>query len=757
MNAAVVLLLGISVLLFLFRDKFANYASFWPIPGWRKLIKSDWAGRSILLRRSSKVMAIAITVTIAVLTGQWASAQLTPLSSDLAPLSSIPVPEPDNLAQFVANKTKVIELGKALFWDVQVGSDSVQSCATCHFHAGADNRSKNQISPGLLSQLPGGANGFQIGGGPNYQLIASDYPFHKLSNVDDRNSSVIADANDVTSSQGVFQGVFSGQNPNGTDIVTFKSDVDGFRVGNANVRKVPPRNSPSTINAVFNYRNFWDGRAQHEFNGRNPFGNRDANARVVKAVSSTQLQAVQVSLNNASLSSQAVGPPLSRVEMSSEGRSFPTLGARFAYNSMQLGRKLTLVTPLGKQAVAKDDSVLGQYSLFPQKGINQNYTAMIRAAFRPEYWNSAMVVKVDSNSNPTSFVAPPGRLLQDDEFTLSDYNFPLFFGLAVQLYESTLVSNDTPLDRFLSGTTSALNAQQKRGLDVFKNQGKCINCHGGAETTKASVRNVRNQPLERMIMGNGSPAVYDNGFYNIAVRQTLEDIGLGGTDPFGKPLSMTRLAQVQGQTPIVPGEGGASTGPLQPNERVAVNGAFKTPPLRNIALTAPYFHNGGQRTLREVVEFYNRGGDFHDQNINDLDADIEKLNLTEAQKQDLVVFMEQGLTDSRVLFEKAPFDHPELILPNGHPGNTTSVTPVAVAGGVNNATDSFVTLPAVGRNGGVAIDNATFPRSNFLVGVTPPTVTRPSEVSPLQNSITQKDCPAGTTLKLLNGGYTCLR
>ena len=128
-------------------------------------------------------------------------------------------------------------------------------------------------------------------------MIASDYPFHKLSNVDDRNSSVIADANDVTSSQGVFQGVFSGQNPNGTDIVTFKSDVDGFRVGNANVRKVPPRNSPSTINAVFNYRNFWDGRAQHEFNGRNPFGNRDANARVVKAVSSTQLQAVQVSLN----------------------------------------------------------------------------------------------------------------------------------------------------------------------------------------------------------------------------------------------------------------------------------------------------------------------------------------------------------------------------------------------------------------------------------------------------------------------------
>jgi len=50
--------------------------------------------------------------------------------------------------------------------------------------------------------------------------------------------------------------------------------------------------------------------------------------------------------------------------------------------------------------------------------------------------------------------------------------------------------------------------------------------------------------------------------------------------------------------------------PLQPNERVAVDGAFKTPGLRNVELTAPYFHNGGQLTLEQVVDFYNRGGDF---------------------------------------------------------------------------------------------------------------------------------------------------
>lgn len=707
-------------------------------------------------KRLSQLAVITGTLVIAVLLGDWGAAQVAPPSSPLAPLSQVPVPEPSNLTEFVANKPKLIELGKALFWDMQVGSDNTQSCASCHFHAGADNRSKNQISPGFLSQLPGGANGFQIGGAPNFQLSASNYPFHKLSDINDRKSSVISDANDVTSSQGVFNGIFNGQNPDGTDIITYSVDPLGFRVGNANVRRVEPRNTPTVINAVFNFRNFWDGRAQNDFNGRNPFGQRDPNARVVKAVAANQLQSVKISLNNSSLASQAVGPPLSNFEMSSAGRSFPDLGARFAYNSMKVGRKLTAVRPLDKQLVARDDSVLGPYSLSPQRGLNQNYGAMIRAAFKPEYWSSTMVVKVDNGSNPIAFLAAPGRRLNADEFTLSDYNFPLFFGLAVQAYEATLVANDTPLDRFLSGNSGALSDSQKRGKDLFEGQAKCINCHGGPETTNASVRNVRNEPLERMIMGNNGLAVYDNGFYNIGVRPTLEDIGIGGTDPFGNPLSMTRLAQVNGQSPDVKAGSGGTSGPLQPNERVAVKGAFKVPGLRNIALTAPYFHNGGQRTLKEVVDFYNRGGDFHEENIEDLDPDVRNLNLSDPQKQDLVAFLE-SLTDERVLFERAPFDHPELIVPNGQVGDQTAVTSVPVTGGVNNAVDALVTVPAVGRGGGARIDTSGFPRLNFLGGSgasadSPP----PASVQPLAGSVTQQDCPAGSTLKFVSGGYACM-
>src|SRR4030042_5859052 len=69
----------------------------------------------------------------------------------LAPpsLRLVPIPEPTNLNEYVVNRAAAIALGKALFWDMQVGSDGIQACASCHFQAGADNRFKNQINPGI--------------------------------------------------------------------------------------------------------------------------------------------------------------------------------------------------------------------------------------------------------------------------------------------------------------------------------------------------------------------------------------------------------------------------------------------------------------------------------------------------------------------------------------------------------------------------------------------------------------------------------
>ena len=76
---------------------------------------------------------------------------------------------PDGANGFIKDEAAAVLLGKALFWDMQMGSDEV-ACATCHYHAGADNRSTNQVSPGL-----NGGNGVfdvQNGGkiGPNSKL-----------------------------------------------------------------------------------------------------------------------------------------------------------------------------------------------------------------------------------------------------------------------------------------------------------------------------------------------------------------------------------------------------------------------------------------------------------------------------------------------------------------------------------------------------------------------------------------------------------
>ncbi|MBD2771865.1 cytochrome-c peroxidase [Iningainema tapete] len=691
-------------------------------------------------RKITLHITVAALVVILVLTGHTVSAQLRgeAPSQPLASLEGVPIPEPDNLNNFIKDKVAAIALGKSLFWDMQLGSDGIQSCASCHFHAGADNRSKNQLNPGL-------GNIFNIGGAPNYQLTVADYPFHKLADPNNRKSNVLSDSNDITGSQGVFKSRF-------VDVVV-GSDKDNvtpepdreFNVNGTNVRQVTGRNSPTTINAVFNFRNFWDGRAQNIFNGVNEWGLRDRNAFVLRANRPNRLADVRVRLKNSSLASQAVGPPLSAFETFAENDDIiapfrvdvsetdnqvtvsrvnepETIGTtveatgtddadestqeastnqsvRFRRFGRKLGKKLIALKPLAKQVVHPDDSVLGRYRA-PDKGLNKTYDAMIQEAFQPEWWNSNIVVQINPNTGERTFIPKPNRPLTTTEYTLSEYNFSLFFGLAVQAYEATLVSDNAPIDQYLEGNTRALTNQQRRGLEIFENKGKCINCHGGAEFTNASVKNVQNERLERMEMGDGGEAVYDNGFYNIAVRPTQEDLGVGGTEPEeigGKPLSESRLAQ-QGLFRQFLG--------IQPNirvnrnQRVAVDGAFKTPGLRNVELTAPYFHNGGQLTLEQVVEFYNRGGDFNEQNIANLDPDIQRLGLSAQEKSDLVAFL-KALTDERVRLEKAPFDHPQLFVPNGHPGNQNSVT----NDGKGQATDQLLEIPAVGRNGGSGTPN----------------------------------------------------
>lgn len=319
---------------------------------------------------------------------------------------------PSNENDYVRNRTVAAVLGKALFWDMQVGSDAVQSCGSCHAHAGADNRVRNQINPNHL----GGDTTFEVRQ-PNEALIAADFPFQKLTNPDvagdpkcatpitatinagvlENNlpgggtvtvcsaSNVIPDknnamgtktANDVASSMGVHFGRFldiptpgvgsfgPGSATGGvrsllpdlrsTLAVDNIDPIPGFRgtAGDHGIRRVEPRNTPTMFSAALNFDNFWDGRASHDFNGGSVFGASDPQSHVFVNSAGALMPTRQI-IRFVSLASLATGPGLSEFEMSYLGRNWPKIGKKL----LQAG-----VTPLANQLVAADDSLLGPYS-----------------------------------------------------------------------------------------------------------------------------------------------------------------------------------------------------------------------------------------------------------------------------------------------------------------------------------------------------------------------------------------------------------
>lgn len=697
-------------------------------------------------RNMKKSAAVAALVTAAILAGHSASAQVA-----LDPLGKVAVPKPANLADFVKDEKAAIALGKSLFWDMQLGSDGIQSCASCHFHAGADNRSKNQLNPKQ-------GNIFDIGGRANYQLTAADYPFHKLTDPNNASSTVVSDSNDVAGSQGVFRAQFVDVIP-GSDkdnVTPLKDEV--FNVQGTNVRRVTGRHTPTVINAVFNFRNFWDGRAQNIFNGVSQFGLRDPNAFVLKATRRRRLEDVRVSLKNSSLASQAVGPPLDALETFAEssviapfaplrvdvteadntvkvseatsGKVVSTQSAdlapstdaapaaannqnassnansrrgsqaprgKFDRKGRKLGKKLLAVKPLAKQQVHPNDSVLAPYRA-AGKGLNTTYEALIQKAFQPQWWDSDIAIRINPETGDRRFFRRRrNRPLSTIEYTLPEYNFSLFFGLAIQAYESTLISDQTPFDKFLAKDQNALTSDQQKGLNIFQTKGLCIGCHAGSELTAASVSNVARAGRIVRAPIPGNPAE-DTGFFRIGVRPDSEDAGVGGNDEFGNSLSETRLAQQGKFKPLLGEDPPKLNPPLNSSEAIIAEGAFKAPGLRNVELTAPYFHNGGQATLEQVVEFYNRGGDF---------GALPPLGLADNEKQQLVAFL-KGLTDERVRFQRAPFDHPQLFVPNGHPGDQNAVAVdnnVQTQDGTKQAQDALLEIPAVGRNGGNPLPN----------------------------------------------------
>jgi hypothetical protein len=307
-----------------------------------------------------------------------------------------------------------------------------------------------------------------------------------------------------------------------------------------------------------------------------------------------------------------------------------------------IGKKLLTLQPLGEQEVSAADAVLGDLAHSSGRGLNTSYGQMIRQAFASDLW--------DSNAQ----VSGPGG----KAYSLMQFNFPLFWGLAIQAYESRLVSDNTPFDRFLSGDQGALDPLAQEGMGVFSGKGDCMECHNGALLSDATGTGP----------SDGGPAGGETGFHNIGVRPTASDPGLA-------------------------------------------NGTFKTPALRNVELTGPYFHNGGKATLRQVVDFYSIGGDFP--------AELQNLSLSEREKDALVAFL-KSLTDPRVRNHSAPFDHPQLLVPAGA---QTGANGLVLKDTDGRAVDCFKEVPVTGAGGGG-------PLPRFLEFTGPPCFTPPPAAAP---------------------------
>lgn len=176
---------------------------------------------------------------------------------------------------------------------------------------------------------------------------------------------------------------------------------------------------------------------------------------------------------------------------------------------------------------------------------------------------------------------------------------------AIASFERTVVSGDSAFDRFIAGDKAALSESAQRGWELWNTKARCNTCHP---------------------FGDATPNFSDNKFHNIGVAAKNRDFAAlarraaagGNPDELAFSPDFTELGRF-----IVT---------RQPKDI----GAFKTPGLRDVALSAPYLHDGSEATLLDVVSFYDKGGEPNPY----LDGGIVPLKLTDQEKHDLVAFME---------------------------------------------------------------------------------------------------------------------
>ena len=191
-------------------------------------------------------------------------------------------------------------------------------------------------------------------------------------------------------------------------------------------------------------------------------------------------------------------------------------------------------------------------------------------------------------------------------------------GRAIASFERTLIFLDAPFDRFAGGDSRAISAAAERGLELFNGKARCVSCH---------------------MINSSNPLGTDNLFHNIGVSartQNFEALAAQALGVLKENSDTGALDKLAIETDM------SELGRFLVTKKRGDVGAFKTEQLRNVGLTAPYMHDGSLKTLWDVMDHYNKGGETNAY----LDGGIEPLNLSESEINDVVAFL-FTLTDER--------------------------------------------------------------------------------------------------------------
>ncbi|MCP3868453.1 MAG: cytochrome-c peroxidase [Gammaproteobacteria bacterium] len=205
--------------------------------------------------------------------------------------------------------------------------------------------------------------------------------------------------------------------------------------------------------------------------------------------------------------------------------------------------------------------------------------------------------------------------------------WPLIFDVwhAISAFERSLVQKDTPVDKYLQGDKSALSEEAVRGKALFEGKAGCIQCHNGALTSDTDYHNVGVPPNIRW---------EEDGLAQITFR--FEQYAKGQTEEGYRSAK-------------------SDWGFYYRSKNKWDRGKFRTAPLRYIAYTAPYMHNGVFYTLEEVIDFYDRGGFDEEGRTTAFPENksplIKPLGLSDEEKADLIAFLE-AYSGEEIMIEK---------------------------------------------------------------------------------------------------------